>query len=224
MSPLVLSWLLLAAPGGPVELARGEALFAERCAVCHGKGGAGDGDVAGALSPAPADLTRARFAPERLAQVLRDGVPGTAMPAQPALSPADRDALVAYVRTLGPREAPPLAPAGARARGAELFAIRCAACHGAQADGRGPSASRLGRPPTDFTRKQPTPARVADVLTRGVPGTAMTPMRRLLTDADVDALAAYITSMFGRDEATGTPPEAERAAAVGQKSIVSPKR
>jgi mono/diheme cytochrome c family protein len=37
---------------------RGAAAFAQRCAVCHGAGGAGDGPAAAALDPPPADLRR----------------------------------------------------------------------------------------------------------------------------------------------------------------------
>ncbi len=78
---LVLSTVLLAACGGgtttssepepPAEyagksnpfgnqadaVAAGEALFAERCASCHGPEGAGDGAAAASLDPKPADLS-----------------------------------------------------------------------------------------------------------------------------------------------------------------------
>jgi mono/diheme cytochrome c family protein len=206
MMPLVVTLLTLAAP----DLARGKALFAERCAVCHGEAGAGDGTVAASLSPPPADFTRARFSTERLVQVLRDGVPGTAMPAQPGLVATDRAALVAYVQSLGPKAPPPKASPSALSLGENVFAIRCSACHGSFADGQGAAASRVGRPPTDFTRKQPTKERIVDVLTHGIRGTAMTPMRRLLSDAELDGVVAYLQSVYGRDVATGTPAEAAR--------------
>jgi putative copper resistance protein D len=38
------------------SIAEGKALFAEHCAVCHGRGGAGDGPAAAALQPRPPDL------------------------------------------------------------------------------------------------------------------------------------------------------------------------
>ncbi|MCU0694979.1 MAG: c-type cytochrome [Myxococcaceae bacterium] len=203
MSPLLVTMLALAAP----DLARGKALFAERCAVCHGETGAGDGTVAASLSPPPADFTRARFSTDRLLHVLREGVPGTAMPAQPGLAPADRAALIAWVQSLGPKAAPPKAPAPVLALGENVFSIRCSACHGTFADGSGPSASRVGRPPTDFTRKQPTKERIVDVLTHGIRGTAMTPMRRLLSDAELDGVVAYLQSVYGRNVATGAAAE-----------------
>jgi mono/diheme cytochrome c family protein len=203
---MLLTLLTLAAP----EVSRGRALFAERCAVCHGETGAGDGAVATSLSPPPADFTRARFSTERLVHVLREGVPGTAMPAQPGLVAGDRAALIAYVQSLGPQTPPPKATPATLALGENVFAIRCSACHGAFADGQGVAAGRVGRPPTDFTRKQPTRERIVDVLTNGIRGTAMTPMRRLLSDAELDGVVAYLQSVYGRDVATGTPAEAAR--------------
>jgi mono/diheme cytochrome c family protein len=178
--------------------------------VCHGEKGAGDGAVAASLSPPPADFTRARFTTERLVHVLRNGVPGTAMPAQADLSPTDRDALIGFVQSLGPSTPPARAAADTRTLGENVFAIRCSACHGALADGAGRAASRLGRPPTDFTNKQPTRQRIVDVLEHGIRGTAMTPMRRLLSDAELDGLVAFIQSVYGRNVATGIRAESER--------------
>lgn len=206
MMPLLLVVIALGAP----DVARGKALFAARCAVCHGEQGAGDGVVAASLSPPPADLTRARFSTELLTHVLREGVPGTAMPAQPDLPRADAQAVMAYVQSLGPAGPPPRASPERIAAGENVFAIRCAACHGELADGAGRAALRLGRPPADFTRKQPTRAAIEQVLEKGIRGTAMTPMRRLLSDAEVDGLVAFIQSVYGRNLVIGVRAEAER--------------
>ncbi len=201
MMPLVLVSLLTTTP-----LERGATLFAQRCAVCHGAQGAGDGLTAALLKPAPANLTVARFSAARVAAVLRAGVPGTAMPNQADLSVVDRDALVEFVRSLGPSE-PPTIEREAIDRGAALFAIRCAACHGERGDGAGPAARRVARPPADFTGKQPTPARVLQVLEKGIPGTAMTPMRRLVSEREIGDLVAFVQSVYGRNEAVGLPAE-----------------
>jgi mono/diheme cytochrome c family protein len=44
------------APPGPQTIAAGGKLFAERCAVCHGRDGTGDGEPGRAISPSPALL------------------------------------------------------------------------------------------------------------------------------------------------------------------------
>lgn len=43
-----------------VVAVQGQELFGRYCAACHGVNGAGDGPVAAALQPPPADLTRLR--------------------------------------------------------------------------------------------------------------------------------------------------------------------
>lgn len=206
MIPMLLLALSLGAP----DLERGKALYAQRCAVCHGESGQGDGVVAASLTPRPANFTQARFSTERLITVMREGVPGTTMPAQTDLSATDRGALIAFVQSLGPAKAPAKGEAKQLALGENVFSIRCSACHGLNADGEGQAASRIGRRPTDFTRKQPTKERIVDVLAKGVPGTAMTPMKRLVSDAEVEGLVAFIQSVYGRNLVTGERAEADR--------------
>jgi mono/diheme cytochrome c family protein len=50
--------LALAAPAAAQDAARGERLFEDHCAVCHGLGLRGDGPMAEVLVEAPPDLTR----------------------------------------------------------------------------------------------------------------------------------------------------------------------
>ncbi len=206
-----MSWLALTvvvtlgATPEATQLARGKALFAQRCAVCHGEGGKGDGVTASALKPPPADLTAARFDASYLEHVMWQGVPGTSMPAQQDLTPVDRAALVKWVSSLAPA-APEAGAAPMVALGRDLYEIRCAACHGIGGGGNGIARSRFVRPPADFTRKQPTRARVIQVLEKGIAGTAMTPMRRLLTDAELEAMLAYVQSTYGTGAAVGVPP------------------
>lgn len=88
----------------------GRALFALHCAVCHGPEGRGDGQAAYLLSPAPRDFGSTRFrlvstdngAPsdEDLLNVLKRGMPGSAMPPFEWLTDTDRSALVLAVREL----------------------------------------------------------------------------------------------------------------------------
>lgn len=206
-----MSWLALTlvmtlgAEPEAVQLARGRVLFAQRCAVCHGDAGRGDTVMATALKPPPADLTVARFDVNYLEHVLWSGVPGTAMPAQQDLSAVDRAALVKFVDSLAPAS-PDIAPRDVVSFGKDVYEIRCAACHGVGADGSGVSRTRFTRPPADFTRKQPSRERIVQVLEKGIPGTAMTPMKRLLSPKELDAVVAYLQSAYGTGAAVGVPP------------------
>jgi mono/diheme cytochrome c family protein len=97
------------------DAAAGKALFNTNCMSCHGPGGQGDGPVAAALSPKPRDLSKGEFNFD----TDKDGKPGSdadikgvikngaaayggspLMAPWPALSDADLDNLVAFIRTL----------------------------------------------------------------------------------------------------------------------------
>jgi cytochrome c oxidase cbb3-type subunit I/II len=87
----------------------GKALFAAACGSCHGGTGAGNGPVAGTLTPPPTNFHLKQPTEERAWEVLENGVPGTAMPPwKSQLGESERHALVAYVRSLygTPQEGP----------------------------------------------------------------------------------------------------------------------
>jgi mono/diheme cytochrome c family protein len=164
-----------ALPPLAIESLTGRDSFERYCASCHGRDGTGNGPVAGALQTRPADLTSlaqrngGRF-PD--AQV-RAFIEGTSRPLSAhgtnempvwgttfsALEPSPDgrvrvrlDNLVAYVESLqGRRPANPPAT-DVRSVGAQLFRTHCATCHGENAQGNGPMASVLRRPPQDLTR------------------------------------------------------------------------
>ena len=82
-------------------LLRGQTLFQQNCAACHGTSGEGNGPAAATLTPAPANFKLKQPNPDYLLQVLDHGVPGTGMPAWGAqISAPDRRALAAFVRSL----------------------------------------------------------------------------------------------------------------------------
>jgi cytochrome c oxidase cbb3-type subunit 3 len=80
--------------------ARGRQLFQANCAFCHGADGTGMNWIGQFMEPKARDLTQfnARtLPPERFAQVIRDGLPGSSMPAWAGvLKSDDIDAVVAY--------------------------------------------------------------------------------------------------------------------------------
>jgi len=139
--------------------ADGAVIYRERCAVCHGSEGRGDGPAAGLLAPGPRDFTLGRYkfrstptgSLPTLADVERTvarGLPGTSMPGYAdLLSPEEIETVARHVLALAPpgvrRSAPVAVDGPAHGDGAALYArAGCVACHGP--DGRG----AIGRAPT----------------------------------------------------------------------------
>ncbi len=89
-------------PPTAASLQQGERLYRAHCQVCHGPKGRGDGPVAPALRPRPADLRRIARAPDQLLFVqITEGVPGTAMPAfRDRLTEEERWHVVNFLRHL----------------------------------------------------------------------------------------------------------------------------
>jgi high-affinity iron transporter len=72
-----------ALPSAPPDPARGEALYAQACASCHGAVGRGDGPAAAGLEPAPSNLTdparMGGLSPFALYSTITYGIAGTSM-------------------------------------------------------------------------------------------------------------------------------------------------
>jgi high-affinity iron transporter len=92
------------------SVAEGEGLYVQRCAGCHGATGASDGVLSSALAKLPAELSSMGWQVERsdaqLADAIRNGIRGTAMPPSRELSDAEVYALVGNVRRLALRDTP----------------------------------------------------------------------------------------------------------------------
>ncbi|MBI4231486.1 MAG: c-type cytochrome [Planctomycetes bacterium] len=102
-----------------------------------------------------------------------------------------------------PAGAPP-SPMGDPARGAALYAMHCAGCHGAEGRGDGVAAEFLIPRPRDFTASEfrivsaagglPTSEDLLRVITEGMPGSAM-PSWGFLSEEDRLALVAYVKTL-----------------------------
>jgi len=172
----------------------GRQLYVERCASCHGVTGNAQTPAAATMLPRPTDLTTGRFADERIAQAIIQGMPGTAMPGYATLSNSDVNDLVAYTGQFAP---PPQAGnASAPADAKALFATNCVSCHGAEGKGDGVAAAPLARPPANFHLRQPTVDQANRAITNGVPGTAMAAWKSRLNDTQRAALAAYVRTLY----------------------------
>lgn len=179
----VLFLLVFAAPdrlfAAEDVLARGQQLYLENCAVCHGERGDGEGPEAYRLQHKPWNFQRGlykfRSTPSGalpldtdVFRTLSQGVPGTAMIPQTHLSTDERWAVIQYLKSFSKRfltENPanpipiprvPVNLSALAAQGKQLYAdAGCATCHGQQ--GRGSASEDLkdvwGRPmrPPDLT-------------------------------------------------------------------------
>jgi DMSO reductase family type II enzyme heme b subunit len=145
----------------------GARVYMERCSVCHGIAGKGDGPAASFFSPKPRDFTRGFYkirttatgqlpTDRDLFRLISEGMPGTSMPSWRHLPEEERWALVAHLKTFSPRfrkETPGKAidvgrdiPATEESieKGRKLYQLmECFTCHGNAGRGDGESAPTL---------------------------------------------------------------------------------
>ncbi|NOY16075.1 MAG: c-type cytochrome [Gammaproteobacteria bacterium] len=160
--------LLIVSPtfAKPGDVDRGKGIYDKRCTWCHGDEGDGTGAAEERLNPPPRDFTSGNYKikttafdemipnDEDVFRMIRDGMPGTAMPGWSSLlSEQDMWDLVAYVKVFAEfEEAPeqqvdygtPVASSPESiAQGKELFedGDRCVECHGKT--GKGSAIKRL---------------------------------------------------------------------------------
>ncbi|MBI3897345.1 MAG: c-type cytochrome [Gammaproteobacteria bacterium] len=91
--------------------------------------------------------------------------------------------------------------------GRKIYNFRCYFCHGYSGNAKTVAASFLNPKPVDFTRADPariTPEYVVSVLRNGKPGTAMQPFRSVLSDKDMELLAAFVVDEFVQRKAPNT--------------------
>ncbi len=93
---------------------------------------------------------------------------------------------------------------GVVAEGRRLFESRCSSCHGNSGRGDGPIAQSLSGPgPGDLTdddwKHGDQPDQVIAVIAKGVPGTQMAGWDSAFDPAQIQALAAYMYRLAGRE-------------------------
>ena len=162
---------------------RGERIYIENCAACHGQKGDGKGPEANRLQTKPRDFTTGNYKfrstasgslplDQDIFRTISRGVRATSMLAQLHLSESERLAVIEYLKTFSNRfktEKPlqPIAIPAVPSSTRDLITVGktmytdagCNQCHGAEGKGNASSANQLkdesGNPivPTDLTLK-----------------------------------------------------------------------
>ena len=152
---------------------QGRYVFQRNCAVCHGRMGRGDGELAKGVTIKPRTFRKGVFkfrstpmgklpTDADLQRTIRTGISGSMMPAFTALSAADLRAVIAYIKQLSPRwddvalkarpvELPAVPDWFSHAEqhekharaGRATFKLHCASCHGEAGEGDGSAAKGL---------------------------------------------------------------------------------
>ena len=210
--------LLQAAPDG------GQ-LYATHCAVCHGDKGTGGVGIPLAL-PSFLESVDDDF----LRKTIRHGRPGRVMPAFPALSDAQLNAVVSVIRGWSEKPAPVFSyetVKGNPVHGKELYAAYCAMCHGAEGEGgKGTGVT--------FSRRRDLPiiapalnnpgflAAASDEMIRHtlLYGREGTPMRSFLvqglSEQDINDLVSYVRSFSVEPDTADHAPATDSPVLVGE--------
>ncbi len=182
----------------------GATLFGTFCAACHGLQGEGMRYPGLAAFPAIGNPDFLAVASDRfLTATVQHGRPGRRMPAwgekEGGLRPAEVDAVVAYVRSLGngvpspPETEPSRWVQGDAKAGAQLFNENCASCHGPSGEGKeGPQLHNQA------LLKHATDRYLVETIHRGRRGTSMPSFaapattHRLLSNQEIDAIVSFL--------------------------------
>jgi cbb3-type cytochrome oxidase cytochrome c subunit/cytochrome c5 len=175
---------------------RGEALYAQDCASCHGEHGAGDGPGSAGLHPKPANFTEHEYAMDRLSQALWNGVFGTAMQGWRDRPAADLAAIATVVQAFHQKQPEPALPRDVVERGAQVYADHCAQCHGERGAGDGSAADQFPMAPANFQTQRPSIAASLRALRNGVEGTPMAPWSGQLSEGELSAVTYFVRGFY----------------------------
>jgi cytochrome c oxidase cbb3-type subunit 3 len=145
--------------------------------------------------------------------------------------------LVALCAAGGPLGAAPASDTALHERGRAVYNFRCYFCHGYSGDARTLATTYLSPRPRDFTTSTLSAQQVAQALRQGRAGTAMKSFAGVISEAEIQAVAAFVAREFVQDKAPNTTyhtvangwPQHERFAAAypfarGQVALDTPLR
>ncbi len=164
----------------------GITIYPGSCSFCHGVKGDGEGVEAKGLTVPPEDISAVRTTRRNLHAILTKGVSGSAMPYFTFFDRHKLDSLIDYLDTRHhvlslPEPLPMKISDAAVQQAGTIYDETCSLCHGR--DGKGSALSKgFQPPPPDFRVYSLSPKRAFAVITKGYPGTAMSPYGSLTTD------------------------------------------
>jgi len=105
------------------------------------------------------------------------------------------------------------------AEGKRVYQERCVSCHGETGNGDGPIAWAIEPRPRNFADaafwKDRTAAQVKEVVQKGKPGTQMGAFEGVLSDAEIDAVVAFIQSFKPAAGSTSTGARDDQISGAG---------
>ena len=188
--PALLEQISVLPDGAKLQIA--VQLFAANCVSCHGADGLGT-----SIAPALNDEDTRTKLPEDLTRTLTYGNIGTLMAGwSNTLTPEEISALVTLIQRwqevpLGTIPAPNVpipTTEESIALGSQLFAANCSRCHGPEGQGT-PRAPSLNVQSFFVDR---TDQAIQQIITSGVPGTAMPTWGDRMTEVEIQAIVGFI--------------------------------
>jgi len=167
-------------------------LFAANCVACHGADGLGTG-----IAPALNDSLAREKTVDEITRVITFGNPGTLMAGwNNALTTDEINALASLVQrwdevplgTIPAPDVPIPVTQESIALGSQLFTTNCSRCHGPEGQGTPRAPSLNVKSFLTDTNDQA----MQQIITFGVPGTAMPSWGDRMTDADIQAIVGFI--------------------------------